>query len=93
MICLGLCDQYFTGNRYVYPVTIGMVAVTSVVYSMEKVLQSFDISLGAVGQLFHIFPLYSQGTGWVAVALAGVALSLVLGAGGSNGKELSGSEA
>ena len=75
LICLGLGDRWLKGNRYVYPLTITLVGVTSVIYSVEKVLNPFGISLGVVGRLFHQLPFYSQGMGWISVAVAGIVLA------------------
>lgn len=78
LICLGLCDRWLGNNRYVYPVTISLVGLISVLYSLEKVLTSFGASLGAVGKALQLLPLYSLGMGWVAVAAVSVLVTALL---------------
>ena len=74
LIVLGLSDKWLRGNRFVYPVTVGLVAVVSVLFAV----QDLGVSLGVVGVALDKLPLYSLGMGWVAVAVAGFLLSFVL---------------
>lgn len=74
LIVLGLADKWLKGNRFVYPVTVGAVAVVSVLFAVEDL----GVSFGVVGDVLAKLPLYSLGMGWVAVALAGLLLSAVL---------------
>lgn len=78
LICLGLADRFFDGNRIVYPLTISCVAVTSIFYSLEKVLAGIGVSTGTIGKLFQTLPLYSVGMGWLAVAIIAIILSVVI---------------
>ncbi len=73
LIVLGLCDKWLKDNPYVYPVTVGAVAVVSVVYATKEILP-----LGRLGQIISKLPLYESGMGWVTVAMAGIVLSVIL---------------
>lgn len=74
LIILGLCDPYIHHNPYIYPFTITIVGITSVLYSLEKV----GLPLGFLGEFCHSIPLYSLGLGWVLFAILAVILSMIL---------------
>ena len=74
LIVMGLMDKWLRGNKFVYPVTVGLVAVVSVLFAVEDL----GVSFGVVGEVLAKLPLYSLGMGWVAVALGGLLLSVVL---------------
>ena len=76
LIVLGLSDNLFRDNPFVYPCTIVGTAVVSVLYALEGV----GLSLGAVSAVFGKLPFYGAGFGWVSVAMVLFAVSLVLGA-------------
>lgn len=65
LILLGLSHGLWKNNRFVYPMTVAGTACVSVLYA-----------LGWLG--LNRLPLYSQGFGWVSVALVMMALSIVL---------------
>ncbi len=71
LIVLGLLDKKLKGSRLVYPCTIGVVAVVSVIYAVDQLVapESFFCPW---------LPLYTYGMGWVPVALVTALLSLVL---------------
>ncbi len=75
LIVLGLCDKWLKNSPLVYPLTVGVVSVVSVVYSLFKL----QIPMGVVGQLFALLPFYDLGMGWVCAALAAVGIGLVVG--------------
>lgn len=75
LIALGLSDKYWKGNPYVYPMTIGCVAVISVLYSLENV----GLPVGIITKPFHHLPMYSLGLGWIAVAVVCVMITSVMG--------------
>lgn len=72
LIILGLCDKWFEGNRVVYPLTVGLVGVVSILYA----LQGLKVPLGVVGKALSYLPFYSVGMGWVVVALVSIVLSV-----------------
>lgn len=73
LIVLGLCDKFLKGNKVVYPLTVGMVGLVSVLHALESV----HVPLGFVSTALQKLPLYSMGMGWVLVAVVSVAVSLV----------------
>lgn len=75
LILMGLCDKYFHGNKLVYPLTIGLVAVISVVYA----LYGIGLNLGPVTAVFAWLPGFEGGFGWVSVAVAALIVSLLFG--------------
>lgn len=74
LIVLGLADNRIKNVAYIYPCTIGLVGVVSVIYALENV----GIRLGAVSTTLHKLPLYSLGLGWVAVAGVTILACLLL---------------
>lgn len=73
LIILGLNDHFFKDNKVIYPLTIGLVGVVSVVYA----LNSIHITLPFITKLCSSLPLYSFGLGWVIVAVICVVISLL----------------
>lgn len=73
LIILGLSDRKLKGNKYIYPVTITFVGITSVLYSLE----TLKVPMGKFGEMLHKLPLYSLGLGWVLIAVIAVAVSLI----------------
>lgn len=74
LIVLGICERWMKNNPYIYPGTITAVGCISVIY----VLDDLKVPLGFLSDWCHALPLYSMGLGWVAVAIAAVALTSVL---------------
>lgn len=74
LIVLGLLDQYFKDNTFIYPVTITTVGCVSVVYA----LQSVGIVIPFITNVFNMLPFYSLGLGWSIVALVSMVISLCL---------------
>lgn len=74
LIVLGICERWIKNNPYIYPCTITAVGCISVIY----VLDDLKVPLGFLSDWCHVLPLYSIGLGWVAVAIAAVALTSVL---------------
>lgn len=74
LIVLGLADQWIKNISYIYPCTIGMVGVVSVIYAAENL----GLRLGFVSTMLHKLPLYSLGLGWVSVAGAAILICVVL---------------
>lgn len=74
LIVLGLFDQYFKNNKMIYPVTIALTAIVSLVY----VLGTFNITLGFITNIMHLLPLYSMGMGWVSVAFVSIILCSII---------------
>lgn len=65
LILLGLSHRLWSGNRYTYPMTVGGTACVSVIYALK---------LPGFGWL----PMYTQGFGWVSVAVGMLLLSLAV---------------
>lgn len=72
LIVLGLCDKWLQGNRLVYPLTVGLVGVVSIIYALD----GLKVPLGIVGKALSYLPFYSVGMGWVVVALVSIVLSV-----------------
>lgn len=71
LILLGLCDRWIGKNPFIYPCTIVMVTLVSLIYSLDKL----HLPLGFVRTLFGKLPLYEIGMGWVFAAVLTAALS------------------
>ncbi len=74
LIVLGLCNNFISGNRFIYPLTILGTAAISVIYAIDGV----GISLGFVSRICCSLPLYDLGFGWVCITAAMLVLSFVL---------------
>lgn len=74
LIVLGLSDHFFKDNKIIYPLTITLVGIVSVIYALESV----KISLPLLTSLCHYLPFYSLGLGWVVVSAVSVVLALVI---------------
>ena len=71
LILLGLSHNLWKNNRFAYPLTVGGVAVVSVLFALGDV----GVPLGAVADMLHKLPLYGLGFGWVPVAVVMLAVS------------------
>ena len=78
LIVLGLFDKWLKNTRFVYPSVIFSVAFVSIMYAIQSSVEKVGKSLGTFGELFHKLPFYSDGMGWVTVALVVLVLSLVV---------------
>ena len=74
LIILGLSHKLWKNNQYIYPLTITGTGIVSVVYALE----STNIPLSIIGDLFHKLPLYSLGFGWVSIAILGIISSIII---------------
>ena len=74
LILLGLSDQLWKHNPYLYPTTIGGTAVVSILYAMDTA----GLPLGFVGEVCRKLPLYDAGFCWVSVAAVMLAVSIAL---------------
>lgn len=81
LILLAFLQRWIAGLRFVYPVTVGVTAVVSLL----SVLQDKGVALPVIGELFTKIPLYDLGLGWIFPALValvlGIGISLVAGGG------------
>ena len=74
LIILGLFDKYLKNNRYIYPLVIFTVAITSIVYA----LYALKVPMGPVYAIFNVLPFFEVGMGWTSVALVSIIISVVL---------------
>ena len=70
LILLGLMHKWIKNNKIIYPLTIGLVGVESVLYALP---------IKAVDNVLDFLPLYNMGMGWVVIAVASVVVSLIAG--------------
>lgn len=74
LIIMGLSHSLWKNNRFSYPLTVFGAACVSIVYSLKNT----GLSLGPVGNVFSALPMYSEGFGWVSVAVVMLILSVIL---------------
>jgi LIVCS family branched-chain amino acid:cation transporter len=74
LIILGLSHKFWQNNPYVYPVTITLTSIISVIYAMD----SAGFSLGMLSSIIQTLPLYSSGFGWVLFTILGLIMSILL---------------
>ena len=79
LIILGLTDNLWKNNRFVYPLVVGATAVISVIHSLDQA--------GLPEFLEKVLPLYAEGYGWLIVAAAALIIALVLGLAGKKNKK------
>ena len=70
LILMGLSHKWIKGNKIIYPLTIGLVGVESVLYALE---------IPAVNKVLDVLPLYNLGMGWVVIAVGTIIISLIAG--------------
>ncbi|SHH95595.1 branched-chain amino acid:cation transporter, LIVCS family [Clostridium collagenovorans DSM 3089] len=72
LIVLAMLDKFFKENKLVYPLTILLTGIVSVMHGLE----GMGIELGA--KLLGGLPLYIQGLGWVVPALLGILIGVAV---------------
>ncbi len=65
LMLLGITDNLWKNNRFVYPFTVAGTGVISVIYSLDKA----GISLGFLTEAVKNMPLYEDGFCWVLAAI------------------------
>ena len=70
LILMGLANKWIKDNKIIYPLTIGLVGVESVLYALD---------ISAVNKVLDFLPLYNLGMGWVTLAAASVLVSIIIG--------------
>ena len=70
LILMGLAHKWIKDNKIIYPLTIGLVGVESVLFS---------IGIPKVNEVLDFLPLYNLGMGWVAIALVAILVSIIIG--------------
>ena len=74
LIALSFFQRWLEGRRMVYPVTILLTGIASILYT----LRDLKALPAAASDLLGALPLAGQGLGWVLPALVGTALGLLL---------------
>lgn len=70
LIVLAFLQPWIARRKFVYPVTIFMTGVTSILY----VLESLGINLYAVGNVLKSLPLYKESLVWITPAVFGIVI-------------------
>ncbi|MDZ5607570.1 branched-chain amino acid transport system II carrier protein [Bacillus pseudomycoides] len=73
LIILGLCHKYISRYTYIYPVTIGLVAVFSGIDIFNR-----NVLLSKWTPILENIPLYTEGVGWIIPAIAGGCLGMIV---------------
>ena len=71
LILLGLVHKWIQNNKLIYPLTILLVGIESILFALN--IESVNAVLA------KMLPLYTLGMGWVVVAVVSIILSLVIG--------------
>ena len=74
LIALSFFQRWLEGRRMVYPVTILLTGIASILYT----LRDLEALPAAASDLLGALPLAGQGLGWVLPALVGAVLGLLL---------------
>ena len=74
LIALSFFQRWLEGRRMVYPVTILLTGIASILYT----LRDLKALPAAASDLLGALPLAGQGLGWVLPALVGAVLGLLL---------------
>lgn len=74
LIFLGLLDDVIKQNRYIYRTVIGIVAIYSIVDTVNKSFLENNLS-----GVFEILPFYTEGLGWILPALIGLLIGYLIG--------------
>lgn len=74
IILLGLFHSFYSRNRLIYPLTMLVTGIISVIFVMD----SLKIQLPVITGMIRHLPLYELSLGWVTAAAFSVILSLVI---------------
>ncbi|MBD7914425.1 branched-chain amino acid transport system II carrier protein [Clostridium sp. Sa3CUN1] len=74
LIVLAMLDFIFKGSKYIYGLTILLTGVVSVIDSLGQVGMKIDI----LTNMIAVLPLYKEGLSWLAPAILGIVLGLIL---------------
>ena len=75
LILLGLTDNFWKENSFIYPCVITGTAVISIIYALDEL----GLKLGSLTVLIEKLPMYSLGFGWVSVAALLLVISFLSG--------------
>lgn len=75
IILLGLFEPYYHDNRFIFPITIAITSIISIVNVLDTPLK---IQIPLVTAWIAKLPYYEQTLGWVSAAIVAVILSLIL---------------
>lgn len=74
LIILGLTDNLWKDNKYVYPLVVGGVTIVSVIHALEGI----NINIPVVTSLIKLLPFYKLDFAWLSVALVLLVLSILI---------------
>ena len=74
LIILGLTDNLWKDNKYVYPLVVGGVTVVAVIHALEGI----NINIPLLTNLTKLLPLYNLDFAWLSVALVLLVLSILI---------------
>ena len=77
LIILGLTQNLHHGKGKIYPLVIGGVTVISLLYALDQMKLLF----GSLSSILGKIPLYSDGFGWVGIAVIMLLISFLVSAG------------
>ena len=73
LIILGLFDKFYKNNKIIYPLTISLVGIMSIIFVLDGYL-----NYGAFSKVVENIPLYGSGLGWVTFAATGVVSGVII---------------
>ncbi|MFJ8530744.1 branched-chain amino acid transport system II carrier protein BrnQ1 [Bacillus sp. NPDC094106] len=73
LIILGLCHKHISRYVYIYPITIGIVAVFSGIDILNR-----NVLMGKWTPLLEHIPFYTEGVGWLVPAIVSGCLGVVV---------------
>ena len=73
LILLGLFDGFYKDNKIIYPLTIALTTIMSIIFTMSDL----GVPMGAFGKALNYIG-FSMGFAWVTFAAAGVLISIIV---------------
>ncbi len=74
LILLGLSDELWKDNKYIYPLVVGATTIVSVIHAMEGI----GLNIPFVSNMVKFLPFYEMGFGWLSVATLALVVSVII---------------
>ena len=74
LIALAFLHKWLGRFRYVYPITILLTGLVSVLAALDSV----GVAIPGITALVQMLPFYAQSLGWLVPALAGMVIGVLV---------------
>lgn len=74
LILLGLSDELWKDNKYIYPLVVGATTIISIIHAMEGI----GLNIPFVSNTVKFLPFYEMGFGWLSVVAIALIVSVII---------------